>query len=221
MYIVGVFNRVNMEPQNVNGSDPEKDVVVLVKEAKRYNIAYGGGFEVQRLASTTDPTGGEIQAAPRGIFEISKQNVTGRADTLALKLRGSTIQGRALLAYTAPNTFNISKLSTQANAYVEKTQDINTFGQTRYEGNLQLTDQVTSRSSLLYRYVFRKATVNNLNIPAEEVPLFNQPTLVSGFGTTYFRDYRNNPADATKCSFNTLDVSAAASSTASTASFLH
>jgi len=30
--------------------------VVLVEEAKRYTIAYGGGFEVQRLASTTDPT---------------------------------------------------------------------------------------------------------------------------------------------------------------------
>jgi outer membrane protein assembly factor BamA len=120
LYNLGVFNRVTIEPQNANGSDPEKDVVVLVEEAKRYTIAYGGGFEVQRLASTTDPTGGEIQAAPRGILEISKQNVTGRADSLALKLRGSTIQGRALLAYNAPNTFNVSKLSTQANAYVEK-----------------------------------------------------------------------------------------------------
>jgi outer membrane protein insertion porin family len=220
LYNLGVFNRVTIEPQNSLGTDPEKDVVVLVEEAKRYTIAYGGGFEVQRLASTTDPTGGEIQAAPRGILEISKQNVTGRADTLALKLRGSTIQGRALLAYNAPNTFNISKLSLQANAYVEKTQDINTFGQTRYEGNIQLTDQVTPRSSLLFRYVFRKVTVSNLNIPAEEVPLFNQPTLVSEFGTTYVRDYRDNPADATKGSFSTVDISAAATSIGSSASFL-
>ncbi|HEV2103966.1 MAG TPA: POTRA domain-containing protein [Candidatus Acidoferrum sp.] len=220
LYNLGVFNRVTIEPQNASGSDPEKDVVVLVEEAKRYTIAYGGGFEVQRLASTTDPTGGEIQASPRGILEISKQNVTGRADTLALKLRGSTIQGRALLAYNAPNTFNVSKLSLQANTYVEKTQDINTFGQTRYEGNIQLTDQVTSRSSLLFRYVFRKVTVSNLNIPAEEVPLFNQPTLVSEFGATYVRDYRDNPADATKGSFNTVDISAAATSIGSSASFL-
>jgi outer membrane protein insertion porin family len=220
LYNLGVFNRVTIERQNANGTDPDKDIVVLVEEAKRYTIAYGGGFEVQRLASTTDPTGGEIQAAPRGILEISKQNVTGRADSLALKLRGSTIQGRALLAYNAPNTFNISKLSSQANAYVEKTQDINTFGQTRYEGNVQLTDQVTPRTSLLFRYVFRKVTVSNLNIPAEEVPLFNQPTLVSEFGTTYVRDYRDNPADATKGSFSTVDVSAAGTSIGSSASFL-
>jgi outer membrane protein insertion porin family len=220
LYNLGVFNRVTIESQNANGSDPDKDVVVLVEEAKRYTIAYGGGFEVQRLASTTDPTGGEIQAAPRGILEISKQNVTGRADSLALKLRGSTIQGRALLAYNSPNTFNVSQLSTQANAYVEKTQDINTFTQTRYEGNVQLTDRVSPRTSLLFRYEFRKVTVSNLNIPAEEVPLFNQPTLVSLFGMTYVRDYRNNPADATKGSFNSLDVSAAGTTIGSSASFL-
>jgi outer membrane protein assembly factor BamA len=220
LYNLGIFNRVTIEPQNVNGTDPEKDVVVLVEEAKRYTIAYGGGFEVQRLASTTDPTGGEIQAAPRGILELSKENVTGRADSVSLKLRGSTIQGRALLAYTVPNTFNDPKLSLQATAYFEKSQDINTFTQTRYEGNIQLTDQVTPRESLLFRYAFRKVTVSNLNIPAEEVPLFNQPTLVSQFSTTWFRDTRNNPADATTGSFNTADVGIADTAIGSSASFL-
>src|SRR5271166_6487075 len=126
LYNLGIFNRVTIEPQNAGGTDPEKDVVVLVEEAKRYTIAYGGGFEVQRLASTTDPTGGQVEASPRGIFEISKQNLTGRADALSLKLRASTIQGRALLAYTAPDTLNYQNLSLQATAYVEKTQDINT-----------------------------------------------------------------------------------------------
>jgi outer membrane protein insertion porin family len=220
LYNLGVFNRVTIEPQNASGTDPDKNVVVLVEEAKRYTIAYGGGFEVQRLASTTDPTGGEIQGAPRGILEISKQNVTGRADTLALKLRGSTIQGRALLAYSAPNTFNATSLSLQATAYIEKTQDINTFTQTRYEGNLQLTQRLSARSSLLYRYAFRKVTVNNLNIPAEEIPLFNQPTLVSEFSTTWIRDSRDNPADATKGSFNTADVSVADTKFGSSASFV-
>ena len=220
LYNLGVFNRVTVAPQNANGSNPEKDVVVLVEEAKRYTIAYGGGFEVQRLASTTDPTGGEIQAAPRGIFEISKENITGRADSLSLKLRGSTIQGRVLLAYSAPNTLNFTNLSTQATAYLEKTQDINTFSQTRYEGNLQLTDRLTSRSSLLFRYAFRKVTLSNLNIPPQEVPLWNQPTLVSEFSATWFRDTRDNPADATKGSFNTADLSIAGTAIGSSANFV-
>jgi len=54
-----------------------------------------------------------VQAAPRGILEITKLNLTGRADSLSLKLRGSTLQGRALLGYSVPNTFGNSHLSSQ------------------------------------------------------------------------------------------------------------
>ena len=219
LYNLGIFNRVTIEPQNTGGTDPEKDVVVLVEEAKRYTIAYGGGFEVQRLASSTNPTGGELEASPRGILEISKQNLTGRADSLTLKLRGSTIQGRALLAYSVPDTFNNPNFSLQATAYAEKSQDINTFSQTRYEGNLQLTEQISSRASILYRYAFREVKVSNLNIPSDEIPLFNQPTLVSQFGVTWFRDTRDNPADATKGSFNSADASIADTKIGSSASF--
>jgi len=219
LYNLGVFNRVSIDQQNPNGTDPDKSVVVLVEEAKRYTIAYGGGFEAQRLASTTDPTGGEIEASPRGIFEISKENLTGRADTLSLKLRGSFIQGRALLAYTAPEAFNSDKYSLQMTAYVEKTQDINTFTQTRFEGNVQITDQLSPRSSVLLRYAFRKVDLSNLNVPQEEVPLFYQPTLVSEFAATWFRDTRDNPADASKGSFNTADFSVASTAFGSSASF--
>jgi outer membrane protein assembly factor BamA len=220
LYNLGIFNRVTIEPQNANGTDPNKDVVVLVEEAKRYTIAYGGGFEVQRLASTTNPTGGELQAAPRGIFEISKQNLTGRADSLSLKIRGSTIQGRALLVYSSPDTFDNPKWSLQATAYVEKTQDINTFSQVRYEGNLQLTNQWSNRTTFLYRYAFRKVTVSNLNIPSDEIPLFNQPTLVSEFSGIWFRDTRDNPADASKGTLNSADVGVASTAVGSSASFV-
>src|SRR5438128_3368096 len=78
LYNLGIFNRVTIEPQNPTGTDMDKDIALLVEEAKRYTLAYGGGFEVQRLASTTSPTSGQVQAAPRGILEISKLNLTGR-----------------------------------------------------------------------------------------------------------------------------------------------
>jgi outer membrane protein insertion porin family len=222
LYNLGVFNRVTIEPQNPDGSDPDKDIVVLVEEANRYTMAYGGGFEVQRLASTTNPVGGEVQAAPRGIFEIAKLNLTGRADSLSLKLRGSTIEDRALLGYSIPNSFGNSHYSTQATAYTEKTQDINTFTATRYEGSLQLTDQVTSRTTIVYHYAFRKVLVSNLNehIAPEEIPLFEQPTLVSEFGVAWTHDARDNPVDATKGSLNNAEFSVASTSIGSSASFI-
>src|SRR3989454_693569 len=220
LYKLGVFNRFTIEPQNPNGTNPEKDVAVLVEEAKRYTLAYGGGFEVQRLASTTSPTGAQIEAAPRGILEVSKLNLTGRADSLSFKLRGSTLQGRALLGYSAPNTFGDSHLSFQATAFAEKTRDINTFTEDRYEGSVQLTEQVTPLTTVLYRYAFRRVGVSNLKILSEEIPLFNQPTLVSQFGVTWFRDSRDNPAEASKGSFNSADFSDADTRLGSSASFL-
>jgi outer membrane protein insertion porin family len=220
LYNLGVFNRVTIEPQNPNGTDADKDIVVLVEEAKRYTIAYGGGFEVQRLASTSNPTGGELRAAPRGILEVSKLNLTGRADSLSLKLRGSTLQGRALLLYSVPNTFASPHFSFQATAYAEKTRDINTFTEDRYEGSVQLTQLVTPRTSLLYRYSFRKVVVSSLNIAASEIPIFNAPTLVSQFGVTWVRDTRDNPADANKGSFNSADFAVADTGIGSSASFL-
>jgi len=220
LYNLGVFNRVTIEPQNPNGTNPEKDVAVLVEEAKRYTLAYGGGFEVQRLASTTSPTGAQIEAAPRGILEVSKLNLTGRGDSLSFKLRGSTLQGRALLGYSAPNTFANPHFSFQATAFAEKTRDINTFTEDRYEGSVQLTEQVTPLTTVLYRYAFRKVQVSNLKILSEEVPLFNQPTLVSQFGVTWFRDSRDNPAEASKGSFNSADFSDADTTVGSSASFL-
>jgi len=220
LYSLGVFNRVTIEPQNPSGTNPDKDIAVLVEEAKRYTVAYGGGFEVQRLASTTNPTGGQVQAAPRGIIEVSKLNLTGRADSLSFKLRGSTLQGRALLGYFVPNTFGNPHFSFQATVFAEKTRDINTFTEQRYEGAVQLTDQISTRTTMLYRYAFRKVLVSNLNIPSQEIPLFQQPTLVSQFGVTWFRDSRDNPADATKGSFNSVDFSDADTYWGSSASFL-
>ena len=175
---------------------------------------------MQRLASTTSPTGAQIQAAPRGILEVSKLNLTGRGDSLSFKLRGSTLQGRALLGYSAPNTFANSHFSFQATVFAEKTRDINTFTEDRYEGSVQLTDQVTPLTTVLYRYAFRRVGVSNLKILSEEVPLFNQPTLVSQFGVTWFRDSRDNPADASKGSVNSADFSDADTSLGSSASFL-
>jgi outer membrane protein insertion porin family len=220
LYNLGVFNRVTIEPQNPAGTDPEKNVVVQVEETKRYTFSYGGGVEVQRLASSTDPTGGELRASPRGILELSKVNLTGRADSLSLKLRSSTLQGRALLGYSAPKTFGKKEFSFQAVAFAEKTRDISTFSETRYEGTVQLTQTVSPFTSLLYRYTFRKVLVNNLRIPTEEIPLFNQPTLVSEFGVALFRDRRNNPADATKGTFNSVDAGLADTGIGSSASFL-
>jgi len=55
----------------------------------------------------------------------------------------------------------------------------------------------------------------------EEIPLFQQPTLVSQFGISWVRDTRDNPADATKGTLNSADFGVADTYFGSSASFTH
>ncbi len=220
LYNLGIFSRVSIAPQNPAGTDPAKTLLVLVEEAKRYTIAYGFGFEAQRLSGGADPVGGNVRASPRGLLEISRANLTGRADTLSFKVRASTLQGRALMSYTAPNYFGRPKFSLQMTALADKTRDILTFTSTRYEGSVQLAQRVSLVTSLLYRYSFRRVLVGSLRISPQQIPLFNQPTRVSLVSGTWVRERRDNPADATRGDFNSVDLGLAGRPIGSSATFL-
>ena len=235
LYNLGVFTRVQIAPQNPDGTDPKKAMVVEAQEGRRYTIGYGFGFEVQEIGAscgsttttgnstitTCNPNATELAASPRGIFEISRNNMFGRAQTLSFKVRASTLEYRAALGYTANNFLSNSRLSLQLTGFAEKTQDVTTFTSTRYEGATQLVETLTPSSSLLYRYFYRRVEAADLNqtINPEQIPLYSQPTLVSGVGITYARDRRDNPADPKRGTFNTADVSIAATTLGSSASF--
>jgi outer membrane protein insertion porin family len=223
LYNLGIFNRVQVAPQNPDGTDPEKTVVVQVDEAKRYTIGYGGGFEVQRLGGAgASPVGGTLSASPRGIFEISRANFAGRGQTVSFKVRASTLQYRGLISFSAPNFFAQRPFSLLLTGFADKTRDVRTFTSTRYEGSAQLVQNLTPFSSLIYRYSIRHVLVDasSLQIPIEQIPLFSQPTLISAVGMTWLRDRRNSPSDATRGNFNTADFSVAARSLGASASFL-
>ena len=221
LYNLGVFSRVSIAPQNPNGQEPRKTVVVMVEEAKRYTIAYGLGFEAQRLGNTsTASTTGTFSASPRVTLEVSKANLTGRADTLSFKARASTIQGRGLMAYTAPNYFGSPNFSIQITGFFDKTRDVQTFNSKRYEGSLQLLQQLPSSSTLSYRYAYRHVIATDLQIAPEQIPLFNQPTEISEFGVTWLRDHRNNPGNPTRGELDNVGVSLAATPIGSSANFL-
>lgn len=222
LYDLGIFSRVSIAAQNPAGTDLEKTLLVQVEEAKRYTIAYGGGVEVQRLGGAgTDPVGGEVRASPRGLFEITRANFLGRAHIVAFKARGSALQGRALLSYTAPKFWARPDLTLLLTGFADKTRDVRTFTSTRYEASTQLVQHVSEETSLLYRYSFRRVLVDpgSLKISPAQIPLLSQPTKISGLGLTWIRDRRKPPTDATRGDFNTLDVSFAAAAFGSSASF--
>ena len=221
LYNLGIFNRVSVAAQNPGGDDPDKTMLILVDEAKRYTIAYGLGLEAQRIGSGgTSAVAGTFRVSPRATFEISKNNLTGRADQLSFKMRASTLQGRALLAYTAQNYFAKPNFSLQMSAFFDKTRDVQTFTSTRYEGSVQLADRLSSTSSLLYRYAYRHILATDLQIAPLEIPLFNQPTQVSELGVSWLRDHRDDPANPARGEFDNADVALALKPLGSSANFI-
>jgi outer membrane protein insertion porin family len=220
LYNLGIFDRVQVAPQNPHGDYPEKPVVVAVEEGKRYTVSYGVGVEAQRLSSSTTATVTTLQASPLGIFEVSKINVGGRAHTASLKLRASTLQYQGLMSYTAPNFLTYPWLNLILTGYADKAKNVNTFTSERFEGSLQLVQSPSPATSIFYRYFYRHVLAINPQIQANLIPLFSQPTKVSGFGITWVRDRRDNPADPSRGTFNTVDFSTSAQSLGSSASFV-
>ncbi|MGB6547146.1 MAG: POTRA domain-containing protein [Candidatus Acidiferrales bacterium] len=221
LYNLGIFTSVQVAPQNPDGEDPDKNMVVLVEEAKSLTLAYGIGIEAQRVGTASSgPTGTVLDFSPRVTFEITKANLTGRADTLSFKIRASTLQGRGVLDYTHPNFLGKKRFSLDITGYADKTRDIQTFTSTRYEGSIQLTDKLTPYTSLIGRYFYRHILASDLQIEPEEIPLFSQPTRASGFGLTYVRDRRNNAADPTHGEFDNADISEASKSLGSSSNFI-
>jgi len=221
LYNLGIFSRVAIGPQDPEGSDTSKTIDIVVDEARRYTIGYGLGLEAQRLGTASNgPVAEPLRFSPRGTFEFTKLNLTGRADSLSFKVRASTLQGRALLTYSSSNHFILPTMTLQLNGTYVKTRDVQTFTSTRSEGSLQVTDRHSITTTLLYRYVYRRVLASDLQVAPQEIPLFNQPTQVSFFSFTWLRDRRDNAADPARGSFNTLDVDLASTRIGSAASFL-
>ena len=51
LYNLGIFNQVQITPQDQPTSDTEKTLLVGLEESRRWILGYGGGFEVQQLGS--------------------------------------------------------------------------------------------------------------------------------------------------------------------------
>jgi outer membrane protein insertion porin family len=222
LYNLGIFSRVSIVPQNPAGDDEKKTMVVMVDEAKRYTIAYGLGFEAQRLPCNSNAACTILSFAPRGTLELTKANLTGRADSLSFKVRASTIQGRALLTYIAPNYFGSPNFSLQLSTFYETSRNIQTFDSRRAEASVGLAEKFSPTSTILYRYVFRHVVATNLKIglTQEQLPLFVQDTEVSEFDVNWLRDRRNSPSDPSRGDFENVDVSLAAKAIGSSANFI-
>jgi outer membrane protein assembly complex protein YaeT len=222
LYDLGIFNQVDAAIQNPDGKEPDKNILLDVREAKRYTFDYGGGLEVQTgtPAGVTAPQG-KTGVSPRVTFNVTRLNFRGVDHTITFKSHVGRLQQRVLLSYDAPRLLNVSNLRLTFTAFYDNTLDVSTFTSKRLEGSIQAEHDISKGSTLFYRFAYRRIQATNFapNFNQNEVPLLSQPTRVGMPGFTYIRDHRDNPVESTRGNYNTLDAGVASSYFQSEADF--
>jgi outer membrane protein insertion porin family len=227
LYDLGIFNQVDTAVQNPEGSDPQKNVLVQVQEAKRYTFTYGFGleFETGLPSGTSSPTG-STGVSPRVGFDVTRLNVGGRDQTLTFQSHVGRLQQRGLISYEIPKLFNQDRFKIFYTIFYDNSLDVSTFTSQREEGKIDLRQQIGKQqlnhsTSITYRFDYRYVKASHLasNFSPAEFSLFSLPARVGGPGFTFIRDKRDNPLESTKGQYFTLDVFAASGYFASQANY--
>ncbi len=224
LYDLGIFSQVDTAVQNPEGTDPQKNVLVQVQEAKRYTFTYGVGLEFQtgQPAGTTAPQG-TTGISPRVEFDVTRLNVGGRNQTLTFQSHVGKLQQRGLISYTIPKLLDSDKFKLIYTVFYDNSLDVATFTSQRLEGKIDLRQQFGNSGtepgtrqgpdSLTYRFDFRTVKASHFaeGFSPGEIALLSLPARVGGPGFTFIHDKRDNPLESTKGDYFTLDAFAASS----------
>ena len=133
--ILGIFSQVDTAVQNPEGTDPQKNVLVQVREAKRYTFTYGVGleFETGQPAGATAPQG-TTGVSPRVEFDVTRLNVGGRDQTLTFQSHVGRLQQRGLVSYEIPKLLDSDKFKLIYTIFYDNSLDVATFTSQRLEG---------------------------------------------------------------------------------------
>jgi outer membrane protein assembly complex protein YaeT len=228
LYDLGIFSQVDTAVQNPEGTDPLKNVIVQVEEAKRYTFTYGLGFEFETGGNSAAQ--GKTGVSPRVGFDVTRLNFLGRNQTLTFQSHVGRLQQRGLISYTIPKLFDSDKLKLIYTVFYDNSLDVATFTSQRLEGKIDLRQQIGNSgadgtrpgpSSITYRFDFRRVQARDFanDFSPGEITLLSLPARVGGPGFTFIRDKRDNPLESTKGNYFTLDGFAASSWFGSQADF--
>jgi outer membrane protein assembly complex protein YaeT len=222
LYDLGIFAKVDMALENPLGSTREKRILYQMEEASRYSFNSGIGAEVGRIGgsqtSLASPAGGAA-FAPRISLGLSRLNAFGLGHTAGVQTRFSTLQRRALFTYLAPQFQGRENLNLTLTALYDDSRNVRTFASRRAEGAFQLGQRFSRALSGQFRFVYRRVSVSDIKIDPKLIPLFSQPVRVGLVSATMINDRRDDPLDATRGQYSSLDVSLANRALASEAAF--
>ncbi len=206
LYDLGIFNQVQITPQEQPATLPDQTILVGLEEARRWNLGYGGGFEVQRLGSNTPQ--GVYDFSPRGSLSLTRLDVGGRGQTFSLNGRLSYIDTGADAGYLIPRLLNRDDLDLRLKVLTDLSREVLTFTENLQQASLSVEKHLHGASLLIGEYRFERVQaldISNKVSPAE-AELYSQPAIVGLLGGTFIRDTRDDALDATRGSYSLINT---------------
>jgi outer membrane protein insertion porin family len=232
LYNIALFNEVIAAVQNPEGDAPDKNVLLQLTEAKRWNVTYGFGIE----AETGTPQSGMISEAsciqlmlnpcnqltqegragvsPRVSLDVSRINLFGTDDSLTLHSSYGLLEQVAILTFQNPHFYGSKNFAASVSGGYSNIQDITTFAASTLQGDFRITQKWIRRDTFIYDFLYRRVAVdpNSLQVSADLIPLLSQPVRVGGPGVTWFHDSRSpGPLDASRGVYTTVQTFVASS----------
>lgn len=208
-------------------SNPQKrqaDVLLKVHEAKRNTLTYGFGFlstprsgrissgiiELPGLPAIGLPSSFRVLErnliSPEGSLSYSRNNLLGRDETASISTVLSRLDQHATFTYSDPQFFGpswSSLLSLSAERTTQNPLFTARLGQASLEFERTLNSARTEHVQL--RYSYERTSLSNLLIKGFVLPQ-DQSVTDSTLSGSFIRDTRDNPLDAHRGVFQTLDL---------------
>lgn len=204
---LGIFANVTTGVQDPDGTNRYKYVLYDFDEAARYNYRIGFGLEVGQFGGTTQnfaQAGGAKGISPIFAGDLNRINFLGRGQTISLQVRYSTLEQRESLNYIIPRFLGSLNRTFTFSILYDTTQAVQTFSVRREEAALQLSQRFNRASTMLMRFAYRRDSPNT-TIPILNTPAFTSPVRLGELSASYIQDHRDNPADAHRGFWNTVD----------------
>jgi outer membrane protein assembly factor BamA len=107
-----------------------------------------------------------------------------------------------------PRFRNVQGRNITISGLYDNTRDVLTFTARRLEGTVQVSQQLSKPTTLLLRYTWRDVQVDQstLKINPLLIPLVAQPAQLGIVSATVVQDRRDNPVDAHRGIYNSVDL---------------
>ncbi len=223
LYNLALFNEANVAVQDPTGDAPDKNVLVQLTEAKRWDVTYGFGFEAQtgtpgittgQSRGNTAAQNGNAGVSPRVSVDVSRINLRGTQNSATLHATYGLLEEVATLSFNNPQLFGHRNLSAAVSGGYSNVQNISTFASSTLQGDFRVVQKVKRADTFIYDFEYRRVSVNpdSLEITPNLIPQLSEPVTVGGPQLTYFHDTRDpSPLNAGKGQYFSLQEFVASS----------